>query len=139
MSNREQLLAGCVIPDEIGRVLLLRNIEFGWWEVPGGKVEENESAEAAAVRELGEELNVAVELGPHLRRLEYDFGERHYYHDLFRATITDQPRRLLPAEPHKHDQAGYIRLGSWGIGAIMLSPAAERLSKLLRDGEIRLQ
>ncbi len=35
----------------------------GLWEFPGGKVEENESPEAALVREFSEELDVAIEVG----------------------------------------------------------------------------
>ena len=35
----------------------------GRWELPGGKVEPDESAEAALHRELDEELGVSVRLG----------------------------------------------------------------------------
>ena len=48
-----------------GRVLMQRRrldrAHGGLWEFPGGKVEPGESAEAAAVREMAEELGVVLE------------------------------------------------------------------------------
>jgi 8-oxo-dGTP diphosphatase len=50
--------------DPRGRVLLQRRAAgramAGRWEFPGGKVEPGESAEAALVRELAEELGIEV-------------------------------------------------------------------------------
>ena len=50
--------------DARGRVLLQRRAAgramAGLWEFPGGKVEPGESAEAALVRELAEELGIEV-------------------------------------------------------------------------------
>ncbi len=46
-----------------GRVLAARRIRpAGRWELPGGKVENGESAEAALLREVREELGVEVRL-----------------------------------------------------------------------------
>ena len=48
-----------------GRVLLLRRtIEpfFGYWDIPGGFLEEDELPEAAAIREAREEADLDVEL-----------------------------------------------------------------------------
>ena len=44
-----------------GRVLAARRADGGW-EFPGGKVEPGETPEAAAVREIAEELGCAVRL-----------------------------------------------------------------------------
>lgn len=57
-------LAGGIIKDNEGRVLLLhRNtIKQRQWELPGGKIEENEKPSEAAIRELEEELGVCVSI-----------------------------------------------------------------------------
>ena len=43
-----------------GRLLLVRRIDSGYWELPGGRVDVGESAEQAAVREVAEEAGVRV-------------------------------------------------------------------------------
>ena len=68
-----QLVVGAVIVDSLTaptRVLACRRTRpaaiAGRWEFPGGKVEPGESPAAALVREIAEELAVAVEVGPEL-------------------------------------------------------------------------
>lgn len=52
--------------DEAGRILMqkraLQGVHGGLWEFPGGKIEAGEMPESAAVREIGEELGVALAL-----------------------------------------------------------------------------
>ena len=54
-----------VVIDEAGQVLVGQRVAgkpyAGWWEFPGGKFEAGEDAHAALVRELDEELGIAVE------------------------------------------------------------------------------
>ncbi|WP_113911713.1 (deoxy)nucleoside triphosphate pyrophosphohydrolase [Roseovarius dicentrarchi] len=56
------LVSAVVLIDVDGRVLLAQRPEgksmAGLWEFPGGKVEPNETPEAALIRELHEELGI---------------------------------------------------------------------------------
>ena len=51
----------------------------GLWEFPGGKIEENESPQAALQREIQEEMHCHVEIGEQVEHTvyEYDFGIVH--------------------------------------------------------------
>lgn len=59
------LVVAAALVDAEGRVLLARRPPgksmAGLWEFPGGKVEPGETPEAALIRELREELAVAIE------------------------------------------------------------------------------
>jgi 8-oxo-dGTP diphosphatase len=58
------LVAACVLLDGEGRVQLARRPEgrplAGLWEFPGGKIEAGEEPEDALLRELREELGIAI-------------------------------------------------------------------------------
>jgi len=47
------------------------------WEFPGGKIEANESAEQAVIRELQEEVGITVTSLQQFDKLEYQFPDRH--------------------------------------------------------------
>jgi len=59
------IVVAAALADGRGRVLLQRRppgrAMAGLWEFPGGKIEPGERPEAALVRELAEELGIAVE------------------------------------------------------------------------------
>lgn len=59
----------------------------GMWEFPGGKIEANESKEAALIREIKEELDVDIQVEDWITRLEYDYPNFHLSMDCFFASI----------------------------------------------------
>jgi 8-oxo-dGTP diphosphatase len=64
LARRRVLVSAVALVDVDGRVLLARRPPgkplAGLWEFPGGKVDENETPEAALIRELKEELGIDV-------------------------------------------------------------------------------
>lgn len=57
-----------------GKVILLKN-ERDEWELPGGKLEINESPHSCVVREIKEELGLVVKTGPILDTWVYHIYE----------------------------------------------------------------
>jgi len=57
-----------------GRIVLVGNSR-GEWELPGGKLEPGESPEACVARELAEELDLLVTVGPVLDAWMYDITD----------------------------------------------------------------
>lgn len=67
-------LAGAVILDENKQILLMhRNTtNLIQWELPGGKIELNETPEQTVQRELKEELNIDIEIKRYLGFKEFN-------------------------------------------------------------------
>jgi 8-oxo-dGTP diphosphatase len=60
---RKRMGAGVLFLDAGGRVLLVDPVYKDPWEIPGGVVDADESPGQAAVREVREELGLALPLG----------------------------------------------------------------------------
>ena len=72
------------------------------WEFPGGKVESNETPEAAIVREIREELNADIEVTGFLTTVEHDYPNFHLSMDCFWARLAEGTEmKLLEHEAAK--------------------------------------
>lgn len=133
-------LAGGIILDEEGRVLLLRRRAFDGlppvWEVPGGKVEPGEDPEAAALREIHEELGIVARVVFKLGSAEFRHAGSDYTYDWFRMEV-DEGIPMI-GEPDLHDDFEYHNLRAWQIGRIGLSLGAEKLVWAIQNEEVQL-
>lgn len=57
----------------------------GYWEFPGGKRQEGESGEEAAIREIWEELEMDIKVDSFLSTIEYDYPTFHLTMDSYLA------------------------------------------------------
>lgn len=130
------ILAGCVILDDYDRILLLHRstIQFQHWELPGGKVEEGETTEAAAVRELKEELGVHVRLVKALGSEEFEDAGGHFRYYWYQAEITRGEPQIQ--EDDKFDDADFLAFED--LPAFSLSANMEVLYGKFIRGEVSL-
>jgi A/G-specific adenine glycosylase len=70
-----------------GRVLITRRkpsgLLGGLWEFPGGKIQKDESPEAACSREIKEEVNLTVRVDSHLSRIKHAYTHFKIVMDVF--------------------------------------------------------
>jgi 8-oxo-dGTP diphosphatase len=132
-------LAGCIIQDEEGKILLLhRNTpKRSQWEIPGGKIDETEDVAAAAAREVREELGIEVKV---LRELDTkSFTEDGYTMEYtwFSAQVvgTGQPKVM---EPDTHDKYQFFSQRELEELMAELSPNAANFLKELQAKRIVL-
>src|SRR4051812_49854108 len=111
--------AGAVVRDEAGRLLLVRRGHepgLGKWSLPGGRIEPDESAAAAAAREVREETGLVVAIGELLTTVDLPGGYR--VHD-FAGTVTGGQLRA-------GDDAHDVRWGTPGGKKLPGLPAGGR-------------
>ena len=69
----------------------------GWWEFPGGKIEQRESPQQALRREIEEELDTEIDVGDLVASVEYDYPKFHLSMDCFWCKVKKGDLKLNEA------------------------------------------
>jgi mutator protein MutT len=100
--RRPAAVAVALLPDEAGRACFLLTkraatlrAHGGQWALPGGRLDAGETPEAAALRELREEVGLALETGAVLGRLD-DYPTRSGFVITPVVTWAEAPGGLVP-------------------------------------------
>ena len=97
----------------------------GFWEFPGGKIEQDESGEMAVVREIREELGLDIFVEQKLFTVEHDSPTFHLKMDCFLCSICSGGIKLS-----EHDDARWFSIAQ--LDDLPLLPADEKVREELK-------
>lgn len=119
MTGMKSIRVSAAVIHSDGRVYATRrgHGEFrGLWEFPGGKQEPGETGEAAAIREIREELGAMIGIEKHLCTVEYQYPSFHLTMDCYLSYVKEGQLTLS-----EHDDAAWLSIDE--LDAVQWLPA----------------
>lgn len=120
----QELAGNLILKDR--KILLLYREDEGWWEVPGGKVEENESPTEAAVREAEEEIGVKASLEKPFYSGEFQKDDKIFLWHCYKASIQGKPE----LKEEKFEELRWVKASE--LDEMELAPNIEMILPALR-------
>ena len=100
----------------------------GWWEFPGGKIEERECPQEALKREIREELDAEIAVGVLLDTVEWDYPTFHLTMHCYVCSLESENIRL-----NEHESASWLNRST--LDSVQWLPADQgllpKIAKLL--------
>jgi mutator protein MutT len=127
MTERESIVVTAAVVERDGAFLLTRRLDgthlAGHWEFPGGKLHAGETLEECLAREIREELDAEVEVGPEILATVHDYPDRSIELRFFRCSLKSVPKPTMGQEMR------WVALGD--LRSVRLPPADDELVRLL--------
>lgn len=99
--NKPHIKVVCAIIKDGEKVLCTQRLRKGpdyiseHWEFPGGKVEADENKQKALQREILEEMDWKIQVGPQLAEMEYEYPDFFIQLTAYSCTAHDKNFKLL--------------------------------------------
>ena len=127
MTERARIVVTAAVVERDGAFLLARRLDgthlAGHWEFPGGKRHAGETLEECLAREIREELDADIEVGPEILASVHDYPDRSIELRFFRCVLTSDPKPTMGQEMR------WVALQD--LPSIQLPPADDELVRLL--------
>jgi 8-oxo-dGTP diphosphatase len=127
MTERERIVVTAAVVERDGAFLLTRRLDgthlAGHWEFPGGKRHAGETLEECLAREIREELDADIEVGPEILASVHDYPDRSIELRFFRCVLKSDPKPTMGQEMRWVDRQD--------LPSVQLPPADDELVRVL--------